>query len=92
MYAKSVRSLKGWGGIGGIAALRRRGKPARDVRRRRTLHYPNGAPTYITVFANSSTKDWHQRGSRGASAAFVRDRNELIDKGVSKFILRLNIE
>ena len=32
--------LKGWGGVGGIAALRRRVKPARDVRRRRALHYP----------------------------------------------------
>ena len=31
---------KGWGGIGGIAALRRRGEPARAVRRQRALHYP----------------------------------------------------
>ena len=31
---------KGWGGIGGIAALRRREEPARAVRRRRALHYP----------------------------------------------------
>ena len=31
---------KGWCGIGGIAALRWRGKPARAVRRQRALHYP----------------------------------------------------
>ena len=31
---------RGWGGIEGIAALRRRGEPARAVRRRRALHYP----------------------------------------------------
>ena len=30
----------GWDGIGGIAALRRRREPARAVRRRRALHYP----------------------------------------------------
>ena len=31
---------KGWGGIGGIAALRRRGELPRAVHRRRALHYP----------------------------------------------------
>ena len=31
---------KGWGGIGGIAALRRRGKHSLAVPRLRALHYP----------------------------------------------------
>ena len=37
-------------------------------------------------------QDLQQRGTHVASTAFVRDRNELIDKEVSEFILRLKTD
>ncbi len=39
-YAKQVRSQRDGAALGGIAALRRRGKHSQDVRRRCALHYP----------------------------------------------------
>ncbi len=47
---------KGWGGIGGIAALPKRGRGHRPFRVRAPCTTPNGAPTYVALFASSSTK------------------------------------
>ncbi len=49
------QAAKRWGGIGGIAALPKRGGGSRPIRVRVPCTTPNGAPTNVTVIVNSST-------------------------------------
>ncbi len=49
------QAVKRWGGIGGIAALPKRGGGSRPIRVWAPCTTPNRAPTNDTVFMNSST-------------------------------------